>query len=152
MKTVNLITGAVVLVLVLAMGYEALQLRYYTPLGPGPGFFGVWLAVIGAVLAIGTIVAAARSPAKPLPANFWPESAGWLRMGGVLLGLALLALLLETVGYVIMSFLFLVAVMFVMGERRVFVNLPVALAGSFGVYYLFVHLLQTRLPAGIFGV
>lgn len=152
MRRLEQITGLVVLAFACLMGWESLQLRYYTSLGPGPGFFGVWLAIIGGVLSILTIISAARSPNTPLPAEFWPSRDGLIRIGGVLVGLALLAFLLEKIGYIIVAFFFLVAVMYVMGERRLHVNLPVAVVGSIGIYYLFVHLLQTRLPAGVFGV
>ena len=46
MRLTYQITGAVLLCFSIYVGVEALDLRYYTSLGPGPGFFSCWLALI----------------------------------------------------------------------------------------------------------
>ena len=46
------ITGVVFLLIAAFLGYHAVKLRYYTPLGPGPGFFPIWLCAILGLLAV----------------------------------------------------------------------------------------------------
>ena len=50
MRLTYQITGAVLLCFSIYVGVEALELRYYTSLGPGPGFFSCWLSLILGIL------------------------------------------------------------------------------------------------------
>ena len=46
------IAGTIFLFFAAFIAYESLKLRYYTPLGPGPGFFSFWLGVLLFVLSL----------------------------------------------------------------------------------------------------
>ncbi len=149
MNRVSQCVGGIAFVLACLMAWEAWQLSYYTFLGPGPGFFGVWLGGAAALLSMGIFVAATRAKPVPIPEDYWPPRDGIVRIVGVNIALVFMAFALEPLGYVLTSFAFLMASMWLMGERRLAVSLPVACAGSVGVYFVFVHLLLTPLPPGI---
>ena len=146
------ITGVTMLILAGFLEWESLRLRYYTSLGPGPGFFGVWLAGVAAVCAVGVIITATRGPNLPLPEEFWPTKPGLFRMAVVIGGLAWMAGFMELLGYRITSFVFLTALIYVMGMRNLWLVLGSALLGSFGVYWLFVDFLYTPMPVGVLGL
>ena len=71
------------------------------------------------------------------------------RTGILLLILAVFALLLTTLGFVLDAFLFMVAVQLLLGERRSLVLVLAALAVSFGMYVVFASLFKVPLPGGI---
>ena len=58
MRWPYVITGTVFLLLAAFIAVESLKLRYYTALGPGPGFFPFWLSLILAGLSIIMLVQA----------------------------------------------------------------------------------------------
>ena len=64
----------------------------------------------------------------------------------MLLATLLYVLLLEPVGYVITTFLFLLVAFRVMGAKSIVSSLLVALGFSAGVYFLYVHVLKGTLP------
>lgn len=89
---------------------------------------------------------------KVLP--FW-KNDGTVSMLETLLLIAVYMLLMKSVGFIIMTFLYLVAQMFVMTpkEKRTKKNLllfvGISLVASFGIYLLFVRVFYLMLPAGI---
>lgn len=68
------------------------------------------------------------------------------RFGIILAAAILYAALLETLGYVITTFLFLLIGFQTMQRGKVWVSILIAGVFSVGVYYLFVVLLQGSLP------
>ena len=146
------ITGAVLLLLAVWIAVESLQLRYYTSLGPGPGFFSFWLAVILGVLAVIMLVQTALGQTEPAPADFFAGRTGYLRMGAVVLALAGTTALLEPLGFRITMLAVYLFLLCAFGRRSLIVTALVALAGSFGVYHVFVHWLNVPLPIGAFGL
>lgn len=146
------LAGAAFLLLAIGVAREALALRYYTNLGPGPGFFPFWLALGLGGLALAMILQASLPPAEPRPADFVPGGAGALRMGAVLLALGGTAALLEPLGFRLTMGAVYVFLLATLGRQGLLHTLAVALAGSAGVYHVFVHWLKVPLPTGPFGL
>ncbi|MBS1115750.1 MAG: hypothetical protein H6Q87_134 [candidate division NC10 bacterium] len=146
------ITSIVLLGLSAFLAREALRLRYYTPLGPGPGFFPLWLAVLLAVLAAAMFWRATFRTPEPMPDGFFADRRGYLRIGAVLGALALVIALLDSLGFCLVMLGFYTFLLLVLGRQHPVVTVVVALAGSVGVYYVFVHWLAVSLPVGIFGI
>jgi len=142
-------------VLMLAAAFlvrESLRLRYYSSFGPGPGFFPLWLSLLLAILAVAMFWQATFGKPEAMPADFYPDRKGYLRIGAVLAALAGVIVLIEPLGFRLVMlglYLFLLAVL---GRQHPLVTGIVALAGSFGVYYVFVHWLAVPLPIGLFGI
>ena len=116
---------------------------------PGPGLFAFVIGVGIAGLALSVAVSAART--APASATvIWPE-----RVGAVLTVVAALVfytLTLERLGFVVSTFLFLLALLATLG-RASWVATGLASVGlTFGSYVAFAKLLKITLPAGVFGL
>jgi putative tricarboxylic transport membrane protein len=143
--------AAVLLALAAVVAVESLKLAYYTALGPGPGFFPFWLAIaLGAAsLAMGARAAAGRG--VPAPSGARPSAGGIAKMAAVLIALGAAIVLLEPLGFRLTMLGVYLGLLYALGRRDFVVTPLVALAGSFGVYHVFVHWLKVPLPAGPFG-
>ncbi len=151
MRLTYQITGAVLLCFAVYVGVEALELRYYSSLGPGPGFFSCWLALILGILAIAMVAEATFGRPDPMPQDFFADLGGYLRMGAVVLSLLLSALLLERIGFRLTMFALYLFLLLALGSHGWIISLAVAAAGSFGVYFVFTQWLSVPLPIGTFG-
>lgn len=148
MRRVHQIAGLAILILGLWVIWQALRLRYYTALGPGPGFFSFWLGVILSGLALGMIGTATWARPEPAPHDFFADRKGYARIGAVLLALLAAILLLKPLGYCLTMTGILGFVMFSGGARWPTAVLG-GLIGGFGTFYAFVHLLHVPLPPGL---
>jgi putative tricarboxylic transport membrane protein len=145
------IAGSFLLILAAFVAIEALALRYYTNLGPGPGFFPFWLALCLGGLALAMIVQASLGSPEPRPADFFADRAGYLCMGAVVLALVGTTALLDILGFRLTMFAVYVFLLCALGRQGFFLTFGIALAGSVGVYHIFVHWLKVPLPTGSFG-
>ncbi len=146
------ITGGLSILFSAYIARESFYLKYYTEIGPGPGFFPLWLSVIFALLSAIMLCSATLGKPEPVPANFWPTRVGWVRMGAIFLDIVTTIALLEPMGYRIVTFLFYTFLLSTLGRQNPIVTALVALAGSFGVYHVFVQWLGVPLPVGMFGI
>ncbi len=151
MRRTYQITGFVLLCFAVYVGVESLELRYYSSLGPGPGFFSFWLALILGLLAIVMLAQASFGKPEPMAADFFADRGGYLRMGAVVLALLVSALLLERIGFRLTMFALYLFLLLTLGSHRLVTNLAVAAAGSLGVYFVFTRWLNVPLPAGTLG-
>jgi putative tricarboxylic transport membrane protein len=151
MRRSYLITGAVFLLLAAFVAVEALKLRYYTPLGPGPGFFSFWLALILGGLALIMILQATFGPPEPMPEDFFSNRIGYLRIGAVVLALVFAIALLEPLGFSLTMFAVTAFLLYTLGRQGIVLTVLVSLACSFGTYYVFDHWLMVPLPRGVLG-
>lgn len=129
------------------VGFEAVHLNYYTRLGPGPGFFPFWLALLMGGLAAVWFVQLRLRPLQGKAIDFLPGRAGFLRIAALIISVVIFGLLLERVGFPVLMFAFLLFLLVALGRQSVAVTLVVSILGSFGVYYLFSHYLNVHLPA-----
>lgn len=152
MKKPYQITSVVLLLFCAFMIRESLELKYYTSLGPGPGFFPFWISVLIAALAAVMFYQATFQRADPMPAGFFPTRTGYLRMAAICLALAATVVLIEPLGYRLTMLGFFLFLLFTLGRVNMVVTVLVALAGSWGAYHVFVEWLKVVLPVGIFGI
>jgi len=154
MRQGRLIATGAMLVLCLFAIWQSLLLPLTDRLGPGPGFFPFWLALIGTALAIALLVSTFREAADPaddetriLPHG--PGATRWLAIVGLL---AAVTLTMEYVGFRLSMLVFNAALVIALGDRRWWVIAVFAFLGSFGVYYVFTTWLDVLLPVGQFGL
>jgi putative tricarboxylic transport membrane protein len=127
---------------------------YNDRLGPGPGFFPVWLSLItgGLSLALFFQVTWSRTPpfepASPLP----EDRAGTVRILIILAALAASVALMDFLGFRITLFLFLFFLPLALGIRSWVLILIFSLLGSFGVFHVFYYWLKVPLPMGVWGL
>ncbi len=145
-RIVYLVIGSAFLALSVFVMGGAFDLEYYTPLGPGPGFFPFWLAACLAFVTILWLIQVYRRPSEPLPAGFFPAKGAAVRLASILGILILFVVLGEYLGFRIAMLGFLLFLLSILGHRSVLVVIAVALAGSFGAYYLFHDVMSVHLP------
>jgi len=150
MRRVHQIGGLLFLLLGFYVGYLSTQLTYLTSLGPGPGFFPFWLSALLVVLSAVMFVAATRGESEPLPEGFFSDRSGYAKSGTAVLAMMLTAAFIEYLGFIVTMAVFHLLLLCVFARRRFLETLALTLLGSFGVYYLFAHLLGTPLPRGLY--
>ena len=113
---------------------------------PGPGFFPFWGSVVLGLLSVLLVV---RAPAREAPGapRLAPDTARPFVAAGAILGYLLL---LEVLGFVAVTFLFLL-LLFRLERRSLAFSAASAAAGAVGSYALFQLWLKTQLPTGPFG-
>lgn len=151
MQRVYRIAGLALLALAAAVVYGALQLRYYTSLGPGPGFFSFWIGIVLGLLALVMIAQTFRQSPEPLAWDFVPDRAGFIRIGLVLLSLLIAALFLERIGFFLTMLVVYMLLLRGLGGYRLLTTAVAAVLVSFGTYYVFVKWLNVPLPSGVLG-
>jgi putative tricarboxylic transport membrane protein len=143
--------GIALLALAGWLGWHAAGLTYYSRLGPGPGFFPLWLCIALAVLAA-CVVASALRASDGIPGDgFVPPRAGATRIVVVVVALAALVPGLQLLGFRLAMAAFCLVVLLALGCRS---PLQIALtmaAGSVGAHALFADALGVPLPAGSLG-
>lgn len=151
MKRPYQITGVVFLILAAFIAWESLELQFYSYIGPGPGFFPFWLALVLGTLAVLMILQATFRRTDPMPADFFASRAGYLRVGAIVLALTATTALMKVLGFQLTMLGIIIFLLFALGRPSLVVTLLVSVAGSFGCFYLFNRLLRVPLPAGLFG-
>ena len=114
------------------------------PLGIGPGEYprvvGLGLFILGGILAVQS-----RHKGSPSIKDLYP--AGSLKKVCVLAGVTFIYIkLLEYLGFVLLTPVFLVCVMLLFGERRLYISVPISLGVTLGIYYVFHNVFHVLLP------
>jgi putative tricarboxylic transport membrane protein len=138
--------GIFLAALVTSLGYSLTD-----ALGPGPGFFPFWLSAIGAVLTVAILIENVRQR-DPAASDIWPDRAAAMAGGGVLIALAAAAILFEPLGYRLTMLMFIAVLLPALGARSLPAIALTALAGSFGVFHVFLYWLKVPLPIGAIGL
>jgi putative tricarboxylic transport membrane protein len=112
---------------------------------PGPGFLPFSLAIVLIILSLILIFSKWKKGTATAP--FWPHRT-WLRP---LLGVAILiffALVVEQVGFLITTFIFLVIWMGVIERVRWFTIISISIGTTAALYLIFALFLDVPLPMG----
>ncbi len=145
------IFGVVLILFGLFMAQQCLRYKFYTPMGPGPGFFPLFVSLLIAFLGAAMLFQATFRVSDPMPSGFFATPSGYLRIGAIIVAFVAVVLFMEGLGFRLTMLGFLVFLLSTLGRQNVLVTGLVSLAGSFGTYYLFVKWLDVPLPTGIFG-
>jgi hypothetical protein len=116
------------------------------PFGPGPGFFAFWVGIGLAGLSLVWLGRATLRPVEPMPPDFVPPLGGMLRVVSVVLALVAFAVVLAPLGFNLAMFGFLIFLLLAFGREYAGLKIVIAVAGSFGVHYVFERLLRVPLP------
>jgi len=158
MRQGRLVATGLMLLFCLVAAWQSWLLPLTDRLGPGPGFFPFWMALIGIALAIGLLVVTLAEPATaPSEAadgeeRILPHGPGASRWLAIIVLLAATAAAMEFAGFRITMLVFNAALAIALGERRWWLIALFAALGSFGVFYLFTTWLDVLLPVGRFGI
>jgi hypothetical protein len=140
-----------VLLLALSVSFSAGALKYYKwwgSEGPGSAFLPFCLGVVMALLALMMLVKSLR---EKNPAAAWlPRGEGLRHMLVVLGATVLFVALLKSVGMIIGTALYLVALIRYLGRHPWWTSATIALAAALFNWLVFVHWLRVPFPeAGI---
>ena len=141
----DLVSGLFWLAVAIFAAVQGISLKLGSLSRPGPGFFPFWGGVVLGLLSVVLIVGSLRREAPRL--RMRPESAKPLVVVAALLGYLLL---LESLGFVAVTFLFLL-LLFRLERRGWAFSIVSAAAGAFVSYVLFQLWLKTQLPTGPLG-
>jgi putative tricarboxylic transport membrane protein len=126
---------------------------YRDKLGPGPGFFPVWLGLITGALSLALFFQTTWGKSATDAADgHLPNRQGFVRIIVIMVALVACLVLLDPLGFRISLFLFLLFLPFGLGMRNWWVILIFAAAGSFGIFHVFYYWLKVPLPMGVFGI
>ena len=152
MKKADIMTGFVLLVLSGFVIREAWLMPPSATFGPGSGFLPFWLGVLLALLAMILLGTAWRREAtgkdgKPP----FPGVKALIAIGSVLGGLVAYIILLEVLGFLMDTFLYVAFLMGVVEREKWLMTLLVAGFTTAGLYIIFQILLGITLPSNMFG-
>jgi putative tricarboxylic transport membrane protein len=152
MKKADLITGVVLLVLSGYVIQEAWRMPPSATFGPGSGFLPFWIGVIMAVLAMLLLATVwTRQATENDNISPFPGKKALLSITGVLGGLAAYIFLIEVLGFLTDTFLYVAFLLGVVERERWQLTLAVAVSTTAGLYLIFQVLLGITLPSNMFG-
>ena len=146
MQRIHQVSALVFTVLSGLMMWESWELEYYTPVGPGGGFFPFWLGAVMGAMSLIWLVQVSRPAGKPEEGKFLPDLKGRIQIVSMVAALVLTAMLMDLLGYQLTMFLFFVFVLLFIGKQPIWMSLVIAVIGSVCVFYVFSKFLDVRLP------
>jgi hypothetical protein len=139
-----------VLLLAFSVAFAAGALKQYSwwgPGGPGSAFLPFWLGVVMFLLALMFLI---RSLKDKNPGASWLPRGEGLRDMLVVLGVTIaFVALLNVLGMVIGTAVYLAVLIWYLGRHRWWVTLGIAIAAAGFNWLVFVHWLRVPMPEGI---
>jgi len=152
MKKADLITGIVLLALSGYVIQEAWRMPPSGTFGPGSGFLPFWVGVLLTLLAVILLATAWRRQATEKDSKSpFPGKRALIAITAVLGGLAVYIVLIEVLGYLVDTFLYVTFLMGIVEREKWPRTLGVAVLTTAGLYLIFQVLLGITLPSNTFG-
>lgn len=144
----DVVSGALLAALGVYIVTQASLWNYYSPDGPGPGFFPIWYGLLMIGLALALIVSTALKPKPQKSRRDWASSkralSTWLAFAACIATMGVLGF---RVSFALFTF-FIVAYIF----QRPLAAAALTAAGATAAFYIvFPVLLSVQLPIGWFG-
>ncbi len=146
MRRAEITVAACCVVLGVCVVWQARGMEYMSSLGPGPGFFPLWLGLILTGLSGVWLLSAVRSANPDASRRFFPEWHGLRRIvliAGAIVGVGAA---MEFIGFRLAMFAFAAFVLTALGRRGWGLTIIVSSVLSFGVYHTFTRWLDVSLP------
>lgn len=140
MKNGDTASGLFLIVLAIAGVLYTMAHKFKTTVGLSPGFFPtfvfIMIGICGLVMVLKSLRAKERS---------WPKFK-WGKLGAIIGMLLVYILVMNLIGFIISTVLFLTASMLFYGERRIKVIAPVAVGFTACVFLLWTQVFNIPLP------
>jgi len=147
-RAADRVTAALLLAFAVAFSVGALKnYQWWGPGGPGPAFVPFWLGLGMALLAAMMLVRSLRQPAAG--ASWLPRGEGLRDLLVVLGATVAFAALLDVLGMVIGTALYLACLTRYLGKHAWWVSGSVALAAAAFNWLVFVRWLRVPMPEGM---
>lgn len=143
------ISGAFWFLFSLFMSYQSYKLGLGSLHQPGPGFIFFWTSVVTAVL---SIIVIARTFTESRHKNEKTSLFGKMKLAKlalVLVSLFLYALLLERLGFIVITFLLFIFLLAIVEKKRWWFAVGVSVAVTTLSFLVFETGLQSQLPKGL---
>ena len=148
MRNADRISAALLLVSSVVFAGAALKnYSYWSEEGPGSAFLPFWLGLVMVVLALMMLVKSLRNP---YPGDAWLPRGRGLRTMLVVLGVTVaFVALLNVVGMILDTALFLAALIRYLGRHPWWMTITIALAAAGFNWLVFVRWLRVPMPEGM---
>ena len=149
MKARDILSGVFWLTISLLVCMESARVDVGSFKRPGAGFLPFWAGIVLGIFGVALVITAAlrkKPPEKKPP--LW-KGLEWYKVIIVLAGLIIYALLLSSVGYLIMTFALMLLLFGIIERPRLWVQLVTALITVFATYLVFYVWLSIQLPKGL---
>jgi len=150
-KKADLITGFFLLILSGNVILSAFRMPASRSFAPGAGFFPLWLGILLAVLSVALLLKSTRYVSDPSHASLFPTGKAIFSVSAVVLGLAVYIVLMELIGFLFNTFIFVAYLMKIVERESWKLTLIVAILTTAGLYIVFQVLLGISLPKIQFG-
>jgi putative tricarboxylic transport membrane protein len=152
MKKADTITAIILLVFSGYVIQESWRMPPSATFGPSAGFLPLWLGVLLAILATILLLTSWTRPASEKDGKpIFPGRQAVLAITLVMVGLAAYILLIEVLGFVVDTFLFIVFLMKAVEHEKWPLSLMIAAGTTVVLFVTFQILLQITLPSNMFG-
>jgi len=151
MKRIDQITAIILLLFSGYIIWQSSQMPIQAQFGPGRGFLPLWLGVILAVLSIALLFEAVKRPTDQDEPSPFPDKKGVLAVVLVVVGLIAYPLMMNALGYVLTTFIFVMFLMLAVQRNSILTTLLTSAIITLIMYLIFDLALKVRLPDGPFG-
>lgn len=149
MGRADIISGAFWFVISAFCAYLSYELGLGILHQPGPGFFFFWTSIVTAVLSVAVMVRGFNMEAGEVATEPLIRKANIVKVALVLAALFFYAVLVEQIGFIILTFLLFVFLLAIIEKKRWIVSVSIGLAVTVLSYLLFETALQSQLPKGL---
>jgi len=149
MKRLDQITGAILFVASIWYTFEATRMPLVAGKAPGSGWLPLLLGVLMAFLAALLFLTASRRPVSQDKSVVWPKGEGLVNNVGILVALAVSVALLELLGYIVSTFVFLLGLTLLLGRYDWKLTTGMAAISTGVLYWVFKIWLEIPLPPGL---
>lgn len=125
---------------------ESLRLGLGDMHSPGPGFISFWSGLVLGLMALGLVIGSFLKK----EGRAGEEFLNWKSVAWVIFSLFGFLLILDTLGFILSTFLFVFFLLELVERKRWFFSLGVAGLTAIFSYVIFAILLKAQLPQGIF--
>jgi hypothetical protein len=144
--------GSGLLCLLIGMGFVigGVKMGLGPVSAPGAGFFPTMIGGILSTLSLALLITTALGKTRAMEKQrFWKEKNSWVKISLVLLSLILFMVLLEYLGYIATTIIFVFFLMKFVGKKGWRISIVMAVLVSLGSYALFKMALGVALPRGL---
>ena len=116
---------------------------------PGPGFLFFWVNIVLVIMSLIVLIRAwvGKKEEKPQPAIFVGQNVS--KIVSVLISLFLYAILMELVGFILITLLFFIFILKIIEKKGWFYTAFVSIVVTVISYLIFETWLQSQLPKGL---
>ena len=146
-------SGVAFLIVSVCICWGSALLPYGNVHDPGPGFLPFWLGIVLGLMSIGLILQSSLKKTRgKMLRELLAEKVRWVKVLSTLIALTLYAVLMDYVGFLIITFLLIAYLIRFIDPQSWKKALGWALVGSVGAHLIFNVWLQLRLPRGFLGI